>query len=339
MRILQVSSAQTLGGGETHVIELSEALRRSGHNVVVAGRSGGPLQAEIKLPFLNSADLFTALRLRSILKKSAFDIVHAHVARDYPVVAAAAWGLPGVKVVLTRHLLYPVRTHRLYRRVDGWIATTTQILKTLEPLSPKASAVIPNWVDVDKFDYQPAKPLHKPITIGLLGQISPHKGHDDAVEAVRRLGEGYRLLIAGQGDLKYAAELKRKTAGLAVEFLGFVSRTEFFRNVDILAVPSWEEPFGIVLLEAMASGVPVVSTNRGGPLDIICSALHGVLVAPRDPQALAGAIEALALDSPRRTAIARNAREHVQTNFDIRNVVPRIEDFYQRLSRATVVAR
>ena len=338
MRILQVSSAQALGGGETHVIELSETLRRSGHVVVVAGRRGGPVNADIKLPFLNSADLFTALRLRSILKKTAFDIVHAHVARDYPVVAAAAWGLPEVKVVFTRHLLYPVRTHRLYRRVDGWIATTMQILKTIEPLSPKVSAVIPNWVDVDKFDYQP-KPLHKPITIGVLGQISPHKGHDDAVEAVHRLGVGYRLLIAGQGDSKYEAELKRKTSGLAVEFLGFVSKTEFFRNVDILAVPSWEEPFGIVLLEAMASGVPVISTSPGGPLDIICSALHGVLVPPRDPQALAGAIESLAHDAARRAAIVRNAREHVQANFDIRNVVPRIEDFYQRLSRATVAAR
>jgi glycosyltransferase involved in cell wall biosynthesis len=338
MRILQVSSARNLGGGETHVLELVEALRKSGHEVVAAGRGDGPLNPQIRLPFLNSADFFTALRLRSILRKSSFDIVHAHVARDYTLVTTAAWGIPKVKVVLTRHLLYPVRANRLYRRVDGWIAPTSQILKALEPLSPKTSAVIPNWVNVEKFEFLP-KPLHNPVTIGLLGQISPHKGHNDAVEATRALGDGYRLLIAGDGNAKYIDELKERASGLPVQFLGFVSVPEFFRNVDVLAVPSWEEPFGIVLLEAMASGIPVVATNRGGPLDIISSVLHGILIPPRDPPALAEAIRSLTTDRGRRAAIVKNAREHVEKNFDIRNVVPRIEDFYQRLSRATVAAR
>ena len=118
MRILQVSSARNLGGGETHVIELVAALKNLGHEVAVAGRRGGPIPAQVHLPFANSADIYSALRLRRFIKSHAFDIVHAHVARDYPIVAAAAWGLP-VKLVLTRHLLYPVRALRLYSRVDG----------------------------------------------------------------------------------------------------------------------------------------------------------------------------------------------------------------------------
>src|SRR5437879_1616889 len=113
MRILQVSSARTLGGGETHVRQLVEALRSHGHDVAVAGRRNGPLHPHIALPFLNSADLFTAFRLRSILQRSRFDVLHAHVARDYSIVAAAAWGLGGLKLVLTRHLLHPVRAHFL----------------------------------------------------------------------------------------------------------------------------------------------------------------------------------------------------------------------------------
>src|SRR5881628_437620 len=184
MRILQVSSADNWGGGETHVSELAKSLRNAGHDVVIAGRPNSPLTAQIELPFLNSADFITAMRLRKRLKRERFDIVHAHVARDYTIVAAAAWTIRGSKVVFTRHLLLPIRRHLFYRRVDAWIAPTSQILKALEPLAPKTAAVIPNWVDVERFAYR-QRALHPPITIGLLGQISPHKGHGDAVEAMR----------------------------------------------------------------------------------------------------------------------------------------------------------
>ena len=327
MRILQVNSARNLGGGETHVIELTETLRRLGHDVSIAGRRDGPLHPQIQLPFLNSADIYSVFRLRSILKRQSFDVVHAHVARDYSIVTAAASGIPHLKVILTRHLLYPVRIHRFYKRVDGWIAPTAQILKTLTPLAPKLSAVIPNWVDVNKFAFRPHG-LHQPVTIGLLGQISPHKGHDDALDALRKLGPGYRLFIAGKGETSYVDSLKAKAGSLPVEFPGFVSLPDFFEQVDMLAVPSWEEPFGIVLLEAMASGIPVIATNRGGPAEIIQSGLQGLLVPPRDPQSLADAIIEVAGNQTLRHNIARHARDHVENTYDISRVVARIEAFY-----------
>jgi glycosyltransferase involved in cell wall biosynthesis len=308
MRILQVSSARNLGGGETHVLELVETLRKRGHEVLVAGRPDGPLHPDIT---------FSALRLRSILKRERFDIVHAHVARDYPIVAAAALGIHRLKVIFTRHLLYPVRRNPLYKRVDGWIAPTSQILETLRPLKPKASVVIPNWVDVEKFAYRPHA-FHDPVTIGLIGQISPHKGHDDAIEAMRQLGPGFRLIIAGMGEPSYETKLKQKAAGLPVEFAGFVLLPEFFEHIDIVIVPSWEEPFGLVLLEAMSAGIPIVAT---GPREIF----RGVLVPPRNSRGLANAIQSLSPEE-----IVRNAREHVEKNFNIRIIIPQVEDFYRR---------
>jgi glycosyltransferase involved in cell wall biosynthesis len=308
MRILQVNSARKLGGGETHVRELTAELRRRGHHVVLAGRPDGPLQADVQSG---------ALRLRNLLKRDRFDVIHAHVARDYPVVAAAALGIPAVKVVFTRHLLYPVRRNLLYKRVDGWIAPTEQILEMLAPLKPRHSAVIPNWVDTEKFAYRPHPP-HQPMRIGLIGQISPHKGHDDAIEAMRNLGATFRLLIAGEGEPAYVRALKRKSAALPIEFVGFVSLPDYFDEIDVLLVPSWQEPFGIVTIEAMAAGIPVIGT---GPADV----LRGTIIPPRDPQALADAIRHVKLDS--------KARSYVEQNFDIRKVISEIEEFYRRQLR------
>jgi glycosyltransferase involved in cell wall biosynthesis len=325
MRILQVSSPLQLGGGEIHVIQLTRALRERGHKVIVAGRRGGAVQPDIELPFRNALDIGTVLALRALIEHERFNIVHAHVARDYPLVLGAARNLPP-KVVLTRHLLHPVKSNFLYKRVNGWIAPTRQILNTLTRLKPKASAVIPNWVDLERTPYNPHEP-HDPFTLGLLGQISPHKGHEDAVEAVRHLGPGYRLLIAGKGEKKYVDALRNKCANLPIDFPGFVALPEFFDSIDVLLVPSWEEPFGLVVLEGMASGVPVIATAAGGPLEIISSGVNGILVTPRDPMELAAAIASIRDDRDR---LARAARERMQ-DFDIRKIVPLIEKFYRTL--------
>jgi L-malate glycosyltransferase len=325
MHILQVSSPLQLGGGETHVIELVEALRRRGHTVIVAGRHGGAVKPQIELPFRNSLDVYTMLALRATMKSEGFDIVHAHVARDYPLVLGAARNLPP-KVVLTRHLLRPIRSNFLYSRVNGWIAPTNQILKTLAPLKPRASAVIPNWVDLEKFPYTPHD-LHRPMTLGLLGQISPHKGHEDAVKAMRLVGPNYRLIIGGKGEESFVSRLRQEGADLPITFAGLVSLPEFFNSIDGLLVPSWEEPFGLVVLEGMASGIPVIATASGGPLDIIRSGVDGILVPPRNPEALAEAILSI---HTKRDQMIEAARERVR-DFDIQTVVPRVEAFYRTL--------
>jgi glycosyltransferase involved in cell wall biosynthesis len=168
----------------------------------------------------------------------------------------------------------------------------------------------------------------------LLGQISPHKGHDDALEAMRLLGDGYRLLIAGKGDTDYVEKLKEKARGLPVTFSGFVELPEFFSAIDVLLVPSWEEPFGIVLLEAMASGIPVISTAAGGPLDIVRNGENGLLVPPKNAVALADAVRHLSADASLRSRVIQNARDRVKSGYDIGRVVPQIEKFYLELAPA-----
>jgi glycosyltransferase involved in cell wall biosynthesis len=144
---------------------------------------------------------------------------------------------------------------------------------------------------------------------------------------MRLLGPGYRLLIAGKGEEKYVSVLRNKSADLTIDFPGFVSLPEFFDTIDILLVPSWEEPFGLVVLEGMASGIPVIATASGGPLEIIRSGVNGILVPPRDPKSLALAVASI---SAQRESIIPAARERAQ-DFDIRKIVPLVEKFYRTL--------
>jgi colanic acid/amylovoran biosynthesis glycosyltransferase len=330
MKILQVCSANVLGGGEVHVIELTEKLRELGHQVQVAGRPGGPLDLDYELGFHNALDLYTAFKLRRIIAREGFDVVHAHVARDYPIVAMAMLGLAGPKLVLTRQLIFRVKAHPAYRRVDGWIVTTTQILASIKHLSPRVTTIVPNWVDSAKMPYQPSG-LRQPIKLGLLGQISPHKGHDDAISAMRELGDGFRLLIGGRGQPDYERSLKDRARDLPVEFLGFVKPARFLQQIDMLVVPSWEEPFGIVVVEAMASGVNVIATDAGGPPEILDHGRAGILVPPRNPTALADAVRDLATKEALRKQLREEARKRVESRYDINLTVPRIEQFYDQL--------
>ena len=330
MHILQVSSARVLGGGEVHVIELTDVLRQRGHDVSIAGRRNGSLETNFHLPFRNSVDVYSAYRLRKIVQCNGFDVVHAHVARDYPIVAAALWGLTGPRLVLTRQLIFPVKKNPFYSRVDGWTVTTKQILGSIQHLKPRASIIVPNWVDSSKLKYEERTPQN-PIIVGLLGQVSPHKGHEDAIEAARLIGSGYRLLIGGAGQPNYVRSLKKRASGLPVEFLGFVRPTDFLKTVDMLIVPSWEEPFGIVILEAMASGVNVIATDAGGPPEILDWGKAGILVPPRNSFELAGAIRRLANNEILRGELRRHAIKRVHTRYDITLTVPRIEGFYREL--------
>jgi glycosyltransferase involved in cell wall biosynthesis len=192
--------------------------------------------------------------------------------------------------------------------------------------------LIPNWVDLNKFSYSPHD-AHLPVNIGLLGQVSPHKGHEDAIEALRQLGPGYRLIIAGKGEESYVTRLHELSRDLPVEFSGFAEFKEFFGKVDVLLVPSWEEPFGIVILESMATGIPVISTSAGGPLDIIRSGVDGLLVPVRNPSALATAVRSLS-GLQLRASIVEHARKHVEATYDIQKVIPRIEAFYREVMSA-----
>jgi glycosyltransferase involved in cell wall biosynthesis len=123
------------------------------------------------------------------------------------------------------------------------------------------------------------------LTFGYIGGLTPVKGlHElvksySAVEASMR--SPMRLLIAGDGDQNYVADLKRKYPSPTIEYLGYSVSGEFFEKIDVLVMPTlWDEPLGNVVYEAIAAGVPVIGSRRGGVAEIIKDSENGLLFEP-----------------------------------------------------------
>ena len=182
------------------------------------------------------------------------------------------------------------------------------------------------------------------LVVAVVGQITPWKGQEEALRAAALLAERGRpvhVLIIGEAKFleattrydnrAYVEGLERLAAGPAlagrVRFLG--EREDVVALLcatDALLVPSWEEPFGRVVVEGMAAGVPVIATNEGGPAELIADGETGLLVPSRDPSALADALERLAGDAALRVRLigqasvaARRFRpdEHVAALLDL----------------------
>jgi glycosyltransferase involved in cell wall biosynthesis len=181
----------------------------------------------------------------------------------------------------------------------------------------KKVLVIPNAVDVADFAGKPREAAGK--RIGFIGRLDPIKRVEDLVAALSLLKGDYTLDIFGQGreraqiqsmisrlDLEDRAILRGEIAGSAAALA----------KIDVLALPSDAEGFGLVLIEAMAAGVPVIGTNVPGICDVIEDGVSGLLVPPRDPRALANAIEKILNDRSLREKLIMGGSDRVRRNYD-----------------------
>jgi glycosyltransferase involved in cell wall biosynthesis len=141
--------------------------------------------------------------------------------------------------------------------------------------------VIPNGVVVPAPDSMERRPAT--LSLGYLGRLHPSKGLEGLLDELLSSDfSGWeRILLAGQGDESYEANLRAKYNDARIQFLGRVSASELFRKIEILVVPSiWREPFGRVVIEAYAHGVPVLATRRGGIPELVEEGKTGFLYDP-----------------------------------------------------------
>jgi glycosyltransferase involved in cell wall biosynthesis len=364
MKILQISSAASFGGGERYVVDLTNALTARGHELYAALRPRSPLLPQLKLPrdriktlpLRNALDVPSARNLALLVKQNQIEVVHAHMARDYSLAAYAARRNPRAKFIVTRHVLFPL--NRLHRHTlssaTRLIAVSTAVanqLRSQQIVKESRIAMVLNGVDVSRFAgvkdrlarsrFLTEKGLaSEGLLVGSIGELRTLKRHDDFLKAAAIVAKevpGSHFVVAGV-DTSPSGEVRRELDKLVsvlglekkVNFLGWLDDAEqLLGALDVFVSASETESFGLAIAEAMAAGTAVVATATEGAQEVIDEGTTGLRVPIGNVEALAQAIKALLLDEGRRVAMGAWAHQAVMERFSLERMVDAIENIYR----------
>lgn len=360
MRILQVNSAKTFGGGERHFVDLCQGLVEKGHEVFALinpqSNWGDRLHflndRIFKISIKNSLDFPASLKIASLCKAEKIEIIHAHIAKDFFPVSLACRMLQDTKFFLTRHVLFPMRS--IYRvalsNLTKAIAVSEAVAMELSSTLPQEKIVIvpngirvENWLGLSRYSREDFLKLHgisrEAQIISTLGELKELKGQREFVLAAQIvLNELPRafFIVVGQDNTptkSFRRELKRLVNILGIEknflFLDWVEDTaELFACTDVFVSPSRSESFGLAILEAMASGVAIVATRTHGAMSLLEDGVSGKLVPIREALELASAIKSLLADEELRKTLGKNAQEKAK-QFSIDRMIDQIEELYR----------
>lgn len=343
MNILQALPQLNVGGVETGTLDLAKYLVAKGHRCVVVS-AGGELVAELesygikhyKLPLHSKVFpvmVKAARQLADIIRQEDIQIVHAR-SRVPAWVGFMACRQTRATFITTAHGHY---SRHPFSYMMGWgkytIVPSTVIGKhMMEDFGVPLENIrlIPRSVDLEKYSFQPPKEKAKTqFTVGVIGRVTPIKGQIYFLKAMARILRSMPYVNAwiiggvspGKDHYKEELEVWTRRLGLthAVRFLG--NRRDIpqiLHQLDCLVMPSIaEEAFGRVIVEAQASGVPVIATKVGGVAEIIDDGQDGLLVFPRDHEGLADAIMKIFKDPALARQLAQAGRRKVEEKFSL----------------------
>ncbi|HEX6538236.1 MAG TPA: glycosyltransferase family 4 protein [Candidatus Dormibacteraeota bacterium] len=365
MKICQVSPYDFMhpGGVTEHVRHLSDELRQRGHEVTVlapssrvgddhgipgyirfgrsvAVRSNGSV-ARISLSF------HLVRRIRALLNEAEFDVVHYHE----PLVPSLPLNVlrfhHGTNVgtfhaMARRNLGYYYGRpflKRYFHRLHALVAVSIPARDFVSRYFDGDYRIVPNGIDCARFNPS-LPPVDDARTAGwrtvlFVGRLETRKGFPTLLEAyglLRRERSGVRLVVVGDGPMRWGYERQCEALGIPdVTFHGHVSADmipRFYASADVFCSPATGgESFGIVLLEAMASGVPVVASAIPGFSQVVSDGVDGLLAPPKEPAAFAVALRSLLDDDARRLAMGRAGLAKAQ-HYDWGGVVQDVLDVY-----------
>ncbi|MEO7028436.1 MAG: glycosyltransferase [Acidobacteriaceae bacterium] len=365
MHIFHLVPNMNFGGLQEIVRELSLSQRRAGHTVTIgcwtnasnnAATESQLQDAGVEIVYLRRGSKgqqvggkkYLFLKLKQHLGPGQADILHIHNPfMHYLYGALAARAAGSTRIVETLHATVWM-DHKRKWKATFWIGAmlshvvvsvcdeVESVVRARFVLPRKKLAVIENGIDLTRFLAVPPRVPRREIVIGTIGRMSGEKNQRVLIEAFAQLQPRFsniRLRLLGGGHLE--PQLKELTANLGiddvVEFCGFSADTPaFLSTLDLFVLPSDSEAMPLTLLEAIASGLPVVATAVGGVPRIVATTEAGWLCAPHDRGSLAKALEA-AITCEHLAEMGERARPKVSQSYSAERMSADYEQLYLRL--------
>jgi glycosyltransferase involved in cell wall biosynthesis len=351
VRILEITSAPEVNGAVIHCLRLSRELARRGHEVFVACRpgawierqlAGGPI--EVIRSDLHRWPLDELSRMASIVRKKNVEIIHTHMSRAHFFGVLLRW-FAGVPCVATAHnrllqlhwmfndhvIAVSEATRRFQHRVNlvrnSRLTTIPNFIddRSVPSLTPARRAAVRAQIGADEAS----------LLLGVVGAIIPRKGQIYLVRALPKILAACpkaRLVLVGTTEFTsdYVSQVRDEAdrLGVASHIVWTGHRddaAEIMSALDLFVLPSLEESLPLTILEAMATGLPIVATAVSGVPEVVRPNETGILVPPRDCNALADAILALLADPERRRQFGQAGQRLVKTHHSIGTQVTAIE--------------
>jgi len=362
LSIVGVDPELGFGGGETQVLGLTLALAAGGHRAELICDPAGRLweraiAAGIKchpIRIRNAIDLAAGVKLRAILKRERYDVVHFHTSRAHSM-APLARGF-GSTLVVTRRMDYrPNRVFAPYlynRAVDGVVAISGGVADSLAAAGVEREriTVVHSGVDCDRFraptsqeraDARGAlKIADTEFVISAVGALEQRKGHRYLIAAIGAIAASgkFRCFIVGQGLI--GRVLQDEIAVIrSLDRIKLLGRVDDVRELlwasDAFAMPSLKEGLGVAALEAMASALPVIASDVGGLREVVEDGRTGIIVPPANPEKIASAIKRLAESPELRSQMSAAARARVVENYSMEQMAARTLALYRECLRKT----
>ncbi|MGN6504090.1 MAG: glycosyltransferase family 4 protein [Tepidisphaeraceae bacterium] len=346
-RVLFLITDLQIGGTPRVVRDLATRLRSPAMQTTVACLAPwGPVADELQsagvpvhaLGVRHVWQLAGAVREFRKLARN-FDVVFSHLVHANAVAALALRALPELRLVEAIHTTQPYPAW--HWKVQGFAArraaaivapsaSVVQIAVHRAHIPPDRLTLIPHAIDFDRFASLERAPAAR-FRVGFIGRLDPIKRVPDLLQAVAAL-PNVELHVFGDGEDRapLAHQIAHRQLADRVTLHGTIaSAADALPHIDLLVLPSDAEGFGIVLLEAMAAGVPVIGTDVPGIRDVIAHENNGLLVPPRSPALIAQAIERLRHDAPLRTRLTTQARAHVRQAYTWDRILPQYEQVLQ----------
>jgi glycosyltransferase involved in cell wall biosynthesis len=309
-----------------------------------------PLRRSVELLAMATeflANVPYVLRLAHLCRKNRVDVLHANNFALEPLWAARLLGI-GIVSHLHGFLYYPMERsrRRSIRHVKAFVSISRAVTESAlrAGIDPTRIREIPNFVERVPASSPPPMPTE--LAIGIFGRVAQWKGQKEFLHAAMQVlpkFPGLRIYVVGDasdGDPRYLAECREIAQSSSfseqIEFTGLVTNVAaYYRKCTVVVHASIEpEPFGMVVIEAMAEARPVVASMLGAPPEIIQEGVEGYLVNPRDARAMADRITTLLADPVLAADMGLKGHKKALTSYDPKVAARRFERLYMEVARA-----